>query len=241
MRSRVRRFLISFESAFWEKYRSSINPSIFQFDYLHNLSLFKEIQRSFVFIRKKTHKSSFEILDIGCGRKPYFELFKPYMKRYLGVDVDPKVADLVASAENLPLKNDSFDLVVCFQTLEHCRKPEKVIAEIYRVLQPGGFAILTTHGSWMYHPSPHDYYRWTNEGLSELFKNYTFVKVTANLKAWASIIQIINLELYGMASRHLFWKLPLYIIILVLNVLGQALSPFGPDHFTVNYVVLAKK
>jgi ubiquinone/menaquinone biosynthesis C-methylase UbiE len=51
---------------------------------------------------------------------------------------------LDAVGENLPFANDSFDIVISHQVLEHVDTPEKVIAEIYRVLKPGGVFHFST-------------------------------------------------------------------------------------------------
>lgn len=50
----------------------------------------------------------------------------------------------VADAENLPFDNESFDLILSCECLEHVPNPQKMIEEIYRVLKKGGQIILTT-------------------------------------------------------------------------------------------------
>lgn len=44
--------------------------------------------------------------------------------------------------ENLPLKDNSFGVVICIRTVHHLKNPQKAIQEIYRVLKPGGYLIL---------------------------------------------------------------------------------------------------
>lgn len=237
----LRTYLKHLEVDFWEEKRDRLRPSILQFDFLVNQALAQDVKACFSNIRHSSKISSFSIVDIGCGHKPYLPLFRPYVKRYVGVDVDPSGADVASDAESLPFRDESFDIAVSFQTLEHCQNPVQVIAEMRRVLKKNGHVILTTHGSWMFHPSPHDYFRWTNEGLHYLCRSFAKVEIKANLKAWTSIIQIINLELFGIAARHLLWKIPLYGVIVVLNVLGVIVRRSGMDHFTVNYIVLARK
>ncbi len=239
--SLVYRYLKNLEATFWQNRRNSITPSIFQHDYLHHIALYQKIITSLNLVRKRSRKTKFDIIDVGCGNKPYASLFAAFTKKYVGVDVDPQVADVVARGEKLPIKKNSFDLVLCFQTLEHCESPQKVIAEMYRVLRPGGCVILSTHGAWMYHPCPHDYFRWTNEGLEKLFEDFAFIKVEAMLPWAPSIIQLINIEFYSIACRYLIWKLPLYGMITILNILGKLLINTGQTHFTVNYVVTTQK
>lgn len=241
MGKRIRHYLAHLEARFWQNRKSDLKPSILQNDYLFYTALSREIISAFVKVRRRIRKKKLDIVDIGCGAKPYLSLFAPYARRYIGVDVDPRAADVVASGESLPFADNSFDLAVSFQTLEHCQYPSKVIAEMKRVLKPGGYIILTTHGIWMHHPCPHDYYRWTNEGLKELFTGFSTIEVEGTLTSWSTLLQLFNVELYGLACRHLFWKFPLYMMIVMNNILGKMLMPFGKKHLTVNYVVLARK
>ena len=44
----------------------------------------------------------------------------------------------------LPLPNDEFDAVLCFETVEHFPRPERLVTELARVTKPGGALILTT-------------------------------------------------------------------------------------------------
>jgi SAM-dependent methyltransferase len=108
------------------------------------------------------------ILDVGCGVKPYEPFFRPYAS-YVGVDVDNPAADLEGAAENLPVDDASFDLVLCTQTLEHCLDPAAAVRELRRVVAPGGRVLASTHGVQVYHPAPQDLWRWTHAGLERLF------------------------------------------------------------------------
>ena len=109
------------------------------------------------------------ILDVGCGVKPYEPLFRPYAS-YVGVDVGNPAADLEGAAEDLPVGDASFDLVLCTQTLEHCADPARAVRELRRVVAPGGRVLASTHGVQVYHPAPEDLWRWTHAGLERLFK-----------------------------------------------------------------------
>lgn len=112
------------------------------------------------------------ILDVGCGVKPYFPLFADVASEYVGVDlVDNPLADAIGPAEALPVGDASFDVVLCTQVLEHAEDPAQVVRELRRVLAPGGRVLASTHGTWVYHPSPVDFWRWTQPGLQRLFED----------------------------------------------------------------------
>lgn len=120
--------------------------------------------------RAAAGRSSLSVLDIGCGEKPYLPLFEGNAASYVGVDaVQTPGADFVSPAESLPLPDDSFDIVISTQVLEHVDDPAACLSEMFRVLAPGGTLLLSTHGTFLYHPDPpesgRDYWRWTHSGL----------------------------------------------------------------------------
>ncbi len=236
--SNIRNKLILWEGLFWQNHRDPLSPSILQFDYLSYLSIYQSIQKNFKKI-SKGDKHKFKIVDIGCGDKPYKSLFKIRTKSYVGVDLRED-ADIYAAGENLPVKDRSFDLAVCFQVLEHCNNPEKVVSEMKRVLQKGGYVMVSTHGIWPFHPGPHDYYRWTHEGLRKLFKGFSQVEVTPTMGSYATMIQLVNIELFSLAYRNLLLKFPLLIVMVSLNILGKLILHKGLDHISINYFVLGK-
>jgi SAM-dependent methyltransferase len=114
-----------------------------------------------------------EIVDVGCGNRPYEELLRPVTASYVGVDWTQRPGvDVVAPAEDLPFEDDSFDLLLSTQVLEHVEDPARVVAEAGRVLRPGGIALVSTHGVVNYHPNPDDYWRWTHAGLARLLQQH---------------------------------------------------------------------
>lgn len=114
----------------------------------------------------------YRLLDVGCGFKPYEPIFAPYVSDYVGVDSGEQAEpDIVGTAEEIPVEDASFDVVVCSQVLEHVDDPPRVVRELHRVTRPGGRVLASTHGVQVYHPSPDDYWRWTHAGLDKLFRD----------------------------------------------------------------------
>jgi SAM-dependent methyltransferase len=109
------------------------------------------------------------VLDVGCGLKPYYPFFTRAAE-YVGVDVvEIPSADIVGPIEALPIDDDSFDIVLCTQVLEHADDPAAAVRELHRVTKPGGRVLASTHGVMVFHPNPNDYWRWTHTGLRRLF------------------------------------------------------------------------
>jgi ubiquinone/menaquinone biosynthesis C-methylase UbiE len=73
--------------------------------------------------------------------------------------------------QDLPMADDSFDLVYSNQVLEHIPKPWQAASEIIRVLRRGGLGIHTTCAFNPRHGPPHfeDFYRFMPSGLAQLF------------------------------------------------------------------------
>jgi SAM-dependent methyltransferase len=107
------------------------------------------------------------VVDIGAGDAPYRPLFAPHCAKYLACDLTagPQVDIVFKPGEALDFATGSADCVVSFQVLEHVWDIDAYLAECRRVLAPDGRLILSTHGTWLYHPHPTDYRRWTCDGL----------------------------------------------------------------------------
>jgi len=78
---------------------------------------------------------------------------------------------------NLPFDDNSFDVVISDQVLEHVQgNPEKIFEESIRVVKPGGLIIHTTCFVNPIHNSPGDFYRFTPDGLKYLAEQKGIVK-----------------------------------------------------------------
>ncbi|MFI4973003.1 MAG: class I SAM-dependent methyltransferase [Caulobacterales bacterium] len=104
-------------------------------------------------------------LDFGCGSRPYEPLFRGAGCAYRGADFGGEAEVLIDAEGRLHAPDHSADLVLSFQVLEHVRDLATYFAEARRVLRPGGTMVLSTHGTWLYHPHPEDHRRWTRQGL----------------------------------------------------------------------------
>lgn len=62
--------------------------------------------------------------------------------RYLSGDLDSALADVELDAMDLPFAEASFDFLICNHVLEHVADDRRAMAEIHRVLRPGGWAVL---------------------------------------------------------------------------------------------------
>lgn len=80
--------------------------------------------------------------------------------------------DISGDGHYLPFLSDSFEGVWVCAVLEHLENPFQVASEIYRVLKPGGFVLVGAPFMYHLHGSPHDYFRYTDNGLRSVFKSF---------------------------------------------------------------------
>jgi SAM-dependent methyltransferase len=115
-----------------------------------------------------------QVLDFGCGVRPYERWFTDAGAAYRGADIDGAHEVSISAEGRLASADGACDLVASFQVLEHVWDIDTYLAEARRVLKPNGWLLLSTHGSWLYHPHPHDYRRWTAEGLQREIESRGF-------------------------------------------------------------------
>ena len=139
------------------------------------------------------------VLDYGCADVPYRHFFGPGVE-FVAADLagNPHAALELNPDSTIPVPDASFDAVLSTQVLEHVGDPERYLAESFRVLRPQGRMLLSTHGTFSYHPDPVDYWRWTCAGLRrivsglQLFQESVYYRVPRRLRPMlAAVIQAL--------------------------------------------------
>lgn len=94
-------------------------------------------------MKKYSHIIKGKTLDIGCGYKPYENLFDQ-ATQYIGLEIDSpknrlsKKADAFYDGKRMPFEDESFDYIVCNEVLEHVFNPDDFLQEMHRILRGGG-------------------------------------------------------------------------------------------------------
>jgi SAM-dependent methyltransferase len=133
------------------------------------------------------------VLDYGCGGSPYRSLFSgEYDRADIAENPDRNIT--LSEDSLLPAEINPYDLILSTQVLEHVRNPALYLSECHRALRPGGELVITTHGLFEDHPCPHDFWRWTVEGLSVALEDAGFLveralKVTVGPRATLFFLQ----------------------------------------------------
>ena len=160
------------------------------------------------------------VLDFGCGSRPYEHWFADAGAHYRGADIDGAHEVTIRPDGTLDYGDAEFDLVASFQVLEHVWDVATYLREARRVLRKDGWLLLSTHGAWLYHPHPHDYRRWTAEGLQREVETQGFrlarLEPLVGPLAWTTMFRSLGVA-------HLLGSVP-FIGPLVLPVLTVALN-----------------
>lgn len=88
----------------------------------------------------------------------------------LELEAAPNI-DYVGSVEAIPEVDNTFDLVISQEVLEHVQNPSLAMTEIKRVLKIGGKCYIQLPFTIGYHPCPNDYWRFTKQGLISLIES----------------------------------------------------------------------
>lgn len=105
------------------------------------------------------------MVDLGCGDMPYADMMRQMKIDYRGADIGDGGALRIDPEGRVPLADGAAGAVLSVQVLEHVRDLDAYCAEIRRLLDDDGVLLLSTHGTWLYHPHPEDHRRWTRTGL----------------------------------------------------------------------------
>jgi SAM-dependent methyltransferase len=216
-------------------------------DYIHLSLLLKDISSAI------TNYAKGDLLDLGCGNKPYEEWYKPKTNTQMGCDVmqsDKNRVDVICLASELKFEDKKFDTIITTQVLEHVYEQREMMKEAYRVLRHGGAIILTVPFTWELHEEPYDFFRLTKHGLKELFEQAGFEieYIKANGGKWAAVFQMFINTVYSTFKFKTVKAKILKIIFMELrltwllnHIALWADKRHFDDWWTLNYIVVAKK
>lgn len=97
-----------------------------------------------------------DLLDAGCGTAPMLSLLSSRFieAHFTGIDLSPKMIEVAqrkklpnttfvcGDCENLPFDANSFDVIICSQSIHHYPHPQEFLQSVKRCLRPGGRLVL---------------------------------------------------------------------------------------------------
>lgn len=174
-------------------------------------------------------KPDARVLDVGAGsvveknrRAGEYRLAERYaqlvQKRgYWGLDVEPGAnVRLVGDAHKLPIASESLDGVIMVSVLEHLYDPLRAVGQVARVLKRGGVFFSYAPFYHPYHASPHDYFRFTEEGYRHLLRDFERIEIVSGGNYLAVLNDVAShafgASRVGHALARVLVKLPLSLL-----------------------------
>jgi SAM-dependent methyltransferase len=184
------------------------------------------------------------VLDVGGRIQPYRPLLGKKIRQYVAIDLlRTPLVSVIARAEQIPFASSQFDIVICTQVLEYVPNPAAAIAEIHRVLRPGGRLLLSVPAMFP-RDSDHDAWRFLPASLTTLLASFAQVETAPEGGSVSGAFRTFALFLM-MCSRPAFARALLrYTAVPLLNLTAysvESLLPTINDQFTANYSALAEK
>jgi len=188
-----------------------------------------------------------DVLTVGAGgdiNKPLMLHAAENRFKVLSLDIDKdREPDIVGDITAIDFGENRFDVVVLCEVLEHLKYPDRGLANIYRMLKPGGSLILSTPFIFPIHDRPLDYFRFTRYGLEWLLEDFSDVVITER-NSYFEAIDVIWVRLLFEKNVHAvaFSLVMVPIIYFVTRPITLLLTRvIKSDSLTTGYVVTATK
>lgn len=155
---------------------------------------------------KKIHDK--KILDIGCGNGDHTVVFCKNKNKVTGLDVvDLRFEEykknfkfVKSSGRILPFKNNSFDIVISLDVIEHVKNDDFFVEEIYRVLKKDGRILIAT-------PNKNRLSNILLKLMGKPIKYPYLIGKSKNLGNMIHIREYLESELYDLFQKHNFKKI----------------------------------
>lgn len=219
---------------------------VWKFNWLANHKIIRALERA------RAHARG-DLLDMGCGRKPFAPLFDGRIRRYWGTDlsVSPYLGgarlDAYARAEQQPFRDGSFDTAMGLSMLTYLPEPVRMIREAHRVLRPGGTLILEFTQMVPLHDEPHDFFRFTRYGAEYLLREGGFEPLEyipiGGLWSRVGLSMIAGLNRVNRGPLRIVTEIPVRILYVVTQVFFELMDRlfFDPREVLSHLVVARRK
>lgn len=188
------------------------------------------------------------VLDVGASNfSRYKELFN--YTEYVKMDINPgNDIDVIGRAEEIPFQENSFDSIVCTQVLGDVYEPLRTFKEFYRILKPGGRALITESLYDSLHDEPNDYWRFTEHSFRRLAEDANLkVEVLERRGGYHSVIAQMKARYWieRLSANDKWFARILSFILKIFGTWALFLDRKDRSHanklFTHGYILIVRK
>lgn len=192
------------------------------------------------------------LLDVGCGSKPYRDLFK--VDKYIGMDIEQTGHDHTSSdidvfydGNIIPFNDGYFDHVFSSEVFEHVFNLDRLLSEINRVTKKGGSLLITLPFCWDEHEVPYDFARYSSYGIKSILERhgYTIISSQKTTSYIGTIFQMLAAYISQcILPENRYLRVSLTpVFVSPFTILGLILSKVLPDNgnFYLNNVIYCVK
>lgn len=228
-------------------------------NYIFNFD--REVIDEFIIeVVKKEVLQGSKILDVGAGTVRYKKYFPEciYLTQDFGQCEEPNFQygkiDYVSDIVDIPVDDNSFDVIICTEVFEHIPRPDLAVKEFSRILKSGGKIYITAPLGSAVHFYPYHYYGGCSKSWYIKYLNeYGFDEIVIKPKKRFFALYAIHTKralMYLEKSKKLRHKIFLPVIeflSLVLPIFLFGLDKYNLDdadpltEFTIGYLVKARK
>ncbi len=184
-----------------------------------------------------------KIIDIGGKKKNKRGLFdvSHYSSdvKYVNIDrtTDP---DIVSDASAIPLPENSCDIVILGEVLEHVPDPLLVLKETHRLLKSGGTLLITVPFMYPVHADPFDFGRYTEYFWQKAAKEIGFKKIEVERQGTIFAVAGLMIQHIFRAKNKSWQPIQTVLIKFFMWLDGKTTSPLLQSWTTGYSIILIK-
>jgi SAM-dependent methyltransferase len=219
--------------------------------------LFTPNERLFLFQHLSEFASGLKdelVLDVGAGMRQYQGLFA--RERYQSCDMEEgfhadQRHDFLANIYDIPQPDQTYDVVLMLQVLEHLEFPLDGLNEVNRILKPGGRLFLSVPQAAGDHFEPHHYFNYTQYGLNSVLRQTGFVVEShyrlAGMFAYVGnrIEKLGSLMVQQSKRRNILVRIAAHLFSVVCKIMAWVVSRFNfldqEKRYCIGHIVIARK
>jgi len=162
------------------------------------------------------------LLDMGCGKVPYYKAYKPYVSECTCIDWPNSLhsnihLDMECDLNGLiPLDNNKYNTILMSDVLEHIYNPHQLLSECQRIMKRNGYLLMNVPYMYWIHEQPFDFYRYTKYALLRMAEDAGFrvcvlqaigggLEVFADITAKCAAVIPIFGGAIGWIAQHFVW------------------------------------